>query len=41
MTTTEFRARARFAGRAYLAHPWALGADALIVVGLILLAVLA
>lgn len=35
MTTTEFRARARFAGRAYLAHPWALGADALIVIALL------
>jgi len=37
--------RARFAAsratRAYFTHPWALGADALIVVGLILLAVLA
>lgn len=27
--------RARLAWRAYLAHPWALGADALIAVGLL------
>lgn len=38
---TRFRFALSCATRAYLAHPWALGADALIVVGLILLAVLA
>lgn len=35
MTMTEFRARASFASRAYLSSRWALGADAMAAIGLL------